>query len=435
MRICVLGTGYVGLVAGACFSDSGNHVVCADIDQQKISKLEQGEIPIYEPGLEELVIRNRKAKRLSFTSDLPTAISKSQVIFVAVGTPTTETGGLDLKYVLAATKTIREHIKSNTVVVLKSTVPVGTADKVREVLKGVPHQVEVVSNPEFLKEGTAVNDFFKPERVVVGAQSEWAKQVLADLYAPYVRSGNPIFFMDNRSAELSKYAANSFLAMKISFINEMANLCERVGGNIQDVRRVLVTDSRIGSKFLYPGCGYGGSCFPKDVQGLIHLGQEYGLSLDLFKAVHAINEKQKLILLQKIKKHLGSVLDGKTVAVWGLSFKPETDDMREAPSVSLISELIKMGCTVRAYDPVANSEAKHYFQDKVTLVEQAYDAIRGADVLAVLTEWNEFRTPDFELIKRELKSSVIFDGRNLYNRQSLESQGIKHYCIGQPDPI
>jgi UDPglucose 6-dehydrogenase len=435
MRICVLGTGYVGLVAGACFSDSGNHVVCADVDLKKIQKLEQGEIPIYEPGLEELVSRNRKAKRLSFTTEIPEAISKSQVVFIAVGTPTTESGGLDLKYVLSAAKMIRENLKQNAIVVLKSTVPVGTADKVREVLKGISYQVEVVSNPEFLKEGTAVNDFFKPERVVVGAQSEWAKQVLADLYAPYVRSGNPIFFMDNRSAELSKYAANAFLAMKISFINEMANLCERVGGNIHDVRRVLVTDSRIGSKFLYPGCGYGGSCFPKDVQGLIHLGKEFNMPMDLFQSVHSVNEKQKLVILEKIKRHFGSNLQGKTIAIWGLSFKPETDDMREAPSVSLITELIKNGCKVKAYDPVAMTEAKHYFQEKISLVEQAYDVLSGADALAILTEWNEFRTPDFDAIKRDLRSSVIFDGRNLYNRQSLENQGIKYYCIGQPDPL
>jgi len=435
MRICVLGTGYVGLVAGACFSDSGNHVVCADVDSRKVEKLLAGQIPIYEPGLDELVSRNRKANRLSFTTDIPNSISKSQVVFIAVGTPTTESGALDLTYVLSAAKMIRENVRGSTVVILKSTVPVGTADKVREVLKGVSHQVEVVSNPEFLKEGTAVNDFMKPERVVVGTQSEWAKQVMADLYAPYVRSGNPIFFMDNRSAELAKYAANAFLATKISFINEMANLCERVGGNIQEVRKVLVTDSRIGSKFLYPGCGYGGSCFPKDVQGLIHLGKEYGLGLDMFRAVHSVNEKQKLVLLEKMKKHFGSALPGKTVAVWGLAFKPETDDMREAPAVSLINELLKLGCHVKAYDPVARHEAKNYFKDQIQLAEQAYDVLPGADALAILTEWNEFRTPDFEAIKRELKNPVVFDGRNLYSRTSLESQGLKYYCIGQVDPV
>ncbi len=434
MRICVLGTGYVGLVAGACFSDSGNHVVCADVDSRKVEKLLAGQIPIYEPGLDELVSRNRKANRLSFTTDISTSISKSQVVFIAVGTPTTESGALDLTYVLSAAKMIRENVKGSTVVVLKSTVPVGTADKVREVLKGVSHQVEVVSNPEFLKEGTAVNDFMKPERVVVGTQSEWAKQVMADLYAPYIRSGNPIFFMDNRSAELAKYAANAFLATKISFINEMANLCERVGGNIQEVRKVLVTDSRIGSKFLYPGCGYGGSCFPKDVQGLIHLGKEYGLGLDMFRAVHSVNEKQKLVLLEKMRKYFGSALSGKTVAVWGLAFKPETDDMREAPAVSLINELLKLGCKVKAYDPVARHEAKNFFKDQVELVEHAYDVLSGSDALAILTEWNEFRTPDFEMIKRELKNPVVFDGRNLYNRSSLENQGLKYYCIGQVDP-
>lgn len=434
MRICVLGTGYVGLVAGACFSDSGNHVICADLDANKIEKLQKGEIPIYEPGLDELVSRNSKAQRLQFTTDIGNSIGKSQVVFIAVGTPTTESGALDLTYVLSAAKMVRENLKGNTVIVLKSTVPVGTADKVREVLKGLTYQVEVVSNPEFLKEGTAVNDFMKPERVVVGCHSEWAKQVMADLYAPYVRSGNPIFFMDNRSAELAKYAANAFLATKISFINEMANLCERVGGNIQEVRKVLVTDSRIGSKFLYPGCGYGGSCFPKDVQGLIYLGKEYGLGLEMFRAVHAVNENQKLVLLEKMKKHFGNSLSGKTVAVWGLAFKPETDDMREAPAVSLINELLKLGCKVRAYDPVALHEAKKYFKDQIELVDQAYLALPGADTLAILTEWNEFRSPDFESIKRELKSPVIFDGRNLYSRTSLQNQGLKYYCIGQVDP-
>lgn len=434
MRVCVLGTGYVGLVAGACFSDSGNHVVCADVDSKKIEKLNQGEIPIYEPGLEEIVVRNRKAKRLQFTTEIATALGKSQVVFIAVGTPTSESGALDLTYVLSAAKMIREHIRSNAIVVLKSTVPVGTADKVREVLKGLTYQIEVVSNPEFLKEGTAVNDFLRPERVVVGTQSEWAKQIMADLYAPFVRSGNPVFFMDNRSAELSKYAANAFLATKISFINEMANLCERVGGNIQDVRKVLVTDSRIGSKFLYPGCGYGGSCFPKDIQGLIHLGKEFGMGLEMFQAVHSVNERQKLLLLEKMKKYFGSTLSNRTIAVWGLSFKPETDDMREAPSVSLISELLRLGCKVKAYDPVARHEAEKYFKGQIELYDQAYDVLDGADALAILTEWNEFRTPDFESIKNTIKTPVVFDGRNLYNRASLENQGLKYYCIGQVDP-
>lgn len=435
MRICVLGTGYVGLVAGACFSDSGNHVVCADIDPQKVAKLEEGQVPIYEPGLDEIIARNQKAKRLQFTTDIPKAIEKSQVVFIAVGTPTTESGALDLTYVISAAKMVRENLKNKGVVVLKSTVPVGTADKVREVLRGVSVEVEVVSNPEFLKEGTAIHDFMKPERVVVGTDSEWAKQVMADLYAPYVRSGNPIFFMDNRSAELAKYAANAFLATKISFINEIANLCERVGGNVQDVRKVLVTDSRIGSKFLYPGCGYGGSCFPKDVQGLIHLGGEYGMELEMFRAVHSINESQKVLLFEKMKKYFGSSLPQKTIALWGLAFKPETDDMREAPSVKLIDELIKMGCKVRAYDPVAKHEAKNRFGSQIEVVDHAYDTLMGADSLAILTEWNEFRSPDFEAIKRELKSPVIFDGRNLYHRKSLEAQGITYYCIGQTDPL
>lgn len=433
MRVCVVGTGYVGLVAGACFSDSGNHVTCLDVDKDKIQKLQQGVIPIFEPGLDELVERNSKAKRLRFTSDAEDALKDAQLVFIAVGTPSAADGSLDLKYVLSAAKTVKEKVRNNAIIVLKSTVPVGTADKVRDAIKGCQYHIEVVSNPEFLKEGTAINDFLRPERVVIGTDSEEARATMADLYAPFIRSGNPIYFMDNRSAELAKYAANAFLAMKISFINKLANMCETVGASIHDVRRAIVSDSRIGNKFLYPGCGYGGSCFPKDVQGLIQLGKEYDIPLELFESVHQTNQSQKRVLFSKIKKHFGDV-KGKTVAVWGLSFKPMTDDMREAPSVSLIGELLENNCKVKAYDPVANKEAKKMFEDKIQLCDDAYDALKGADVLAICTEWNEFRSPDFDVLKKELKSPVIVDGRNLYNPASIEAQGFKYYCIGRPDP-
>ena len=435
MRICVVGTGYVGLVAGACFSDSGNHVTCVDLDKEKISRLLKGEIPIFEPGLDELVLRNLKAKRLNFVTDLKSAIETAEVAFIAVGTPSGENGSLDLKYVYAAVESLVPFVKQDLVVVLKSTVPVGTADKARALLKNAKAKVEVVSNPEFLKEGTAINDFLRPERVVIGTNSDWARRVMGDLYSPYVRSGNPIYFMDNRSAELAKYAANAFLATKISFINDLAVLSEKVGANIHDVRRAIVSDSRIGNKFLYPGCGYGGSCFPKDVLALIHLGEEYGVPLDIFKAVHSVNERQKRLLFQKIKRHFKGGIQGKTVAVWGLSFKPMTDDMREAPSVRLISEILDAGGKVRAYDPVALGEAKKVFKDRVQFFENAYDAVEGADSLAILTEWNEFRSPDFTALRKQLTSPVLFDGRNLYNPQSLADQGFTYYCIGLPDPL
>lgn len=433
MRVCVVGTGYVGLVAGACFSDSGNHVTCLDVNQEKVQKLQQGVIPIFEPGLDELVERNTKAKRLRFTSDAQDALKDAQVVFIAVGTPSAEDGSLDLQYVLGAVKTVKDTIRNEALIVLKSTVPVGTADKVRAVIQGCKYKIDVVSNPEFLKEGTAINDFLRPERVVIGTDSESARQQMQDLYAPFIRSGNPIYFMDNRSAELAKYAANAFLAMKISFINNLANMCETVGASIHEVRRAIVSDSRIGNKFLYPGCGYGGSCFPKDVQALIQLGKEYDLALDLFESVHETNQKQKRVLFSKLKKHFGDI-QGKTVAIWGLSFKPMTDDMREAPAVSLISELLENNCKVRAYDPIANKEAKRLFEDQIQICEDAYETLKGADALAICTEWNEFRSPDFDVLKKELKTPVIVDGRNLYNPASIESQGFKYYCIGRPDP-
>jgi UDPglucose 6-dehydrogenase len=434
MRVSVMGTGYVGLVAGACLSDSGNHVICVDVDKEKISRLLQGILPIYEPGLEEIVMRNIKAKRLHFTTEGPAAIAQSQVIFIAVGTPSGDDGSLDLKYVTEAVKTVRDSLKAPATVVMKSTVPVGTADMVRGILKDCPYTTDVVSNPEFLKEGTAINDFLKPERVIIGCQTDNAKRLMADLYGPYIRGGNPILFMSNRSAELAKYAANAFLATKISYINDMALLSEKVGADIHDVRRALVTDSRIGNKFLYPGCGYGGSCFPKDVLAIIQLGKQNELPLDLFVSTHQANERQKRILFQKIKRHFKGDLKSKTVAIWGLSFKPMTDDMREAPSVALINELLENNVKVRAYDPVANAEAKRLFENKIEICEDAYETVHKADALAICTEWNEFRCPDFDLLKRELVKPVVFDGRNLFNPDSMMHNGFTYYCIGKSDP-
>lgn len=434
MRVCVIGTGYVGLVAGACFSDTGNHVIGLDVDAEKVAKLSRGESPIFEPGLEELLARNMRGKRLSFTTDARMAIEPSSVIFIAVGTPQDERGAADLSYVKDAIRVVRDHIKQDTIVVMKSTVPVGTADLVRGILKGINVRVEVVSNPEFLKEGTAVNDFLKPERVIIGCQSDWARRTMSDLYAPFVRSGAPILMMSNRSAELSKYAANCFLATKISFINDVALLAEKVGADIHDVRRGIVADSRIGSKFLYPGCGYGGSCFPKDIQALIHLGREYDLPLNIFEAVHGTNERQKLIMFEKIKKHFKGNLKGRTVAIWGLSFKPQTDDMREAPAVTVVSHLLQEGAKVRAYDPVAMPEARKIWQQRIDLCQDAYEATHKADCLVIMTEWNEFRTPDFDLMKREMVNAVIFDGRNLYHPESLDHQGFVYYCVGKADP-
>jgi len=435
MKICVIGTGYVGLVVGACLSDSGNRVICADIDEKKIKDLNKGKLPIYEPGLEELVQHNAKGKRLFFTTDVIDAVQKSRVIFVAVGTPVQKDNTLELKYVLSAVETIRDNVTEDSIVVMKSTVPVGTADKMRNILKEAKAHVDVISNPEFLKEGTSVSDFLRPERVIIGYDSEKARRVMEDLYAPYIRSGNPILFMNNQSAELSKYAANSFLAMKISFINELAHLCEKMDANLFQVRRALISDSRIGSKFLYAGAGYGGSCFPKDVLALIEMGKEHGVDLNLFKAVHEVNERQKRTVFEKIKKHFRGDLKGKTVALWGLSFKPMTDDIREAPAISLIRQLLDSEASIHAYDPVANSETEKVFGNRVQFYEDAYEAADKCDVLAIMTEWNEFRSPDLELLKKELKQPVIFDGRNLFSQESLGHQGFKYYCIGEPDPL
>jgi UDPglucose 6-dehydrogenase len=434
MKISVLGTGYVGLVAGACLSDSGNYVTCIDVDQEKIGRLKKGELPIFEPGLDEIVLRNVRAKRLDFVTEGREAVRQSDAVFIAVGTPQSEDGSSDLRYVLKAVEAVLDSVEHEIVLILKSTVPVGTAAKVKKLVQGAKARIHVVSNPEFLKEGTAVENFLKPERVVIGTESPEARQIMADLYAPFVRSGNPILFMSNESAEMSKYAANAFLAMKISFINELAMLAEKVGADVHEVRKALVTDSRIGAQFLYPGCGYGGSCFPKDVLALIDVGKSYGMDLTFFKCVHSINERQKRVLFEKIKSRYNGELSGKTIAVWGLAFKPKTDDMREAPSVTLINALLEAGAQVKAYDPVAKNEARRIFGSKVALNDDPYGVVKGADALAILTEWNEFRSPDFPLLKDSLSEPVIFDGRNLYNPDSLERQGFVYYCIGKKDP-
>ncbi len=434
MQITVIGTGYVGLVAGVCFADAGNHVTCVDLDAAKLALLKAGKVPFYEPGLEEMVERNRAAERLEFTGDAEKAVAKSEVVFIAVGTPQGEDGSSDLQYVLKAVEGVKEAARGELLLVLKSTVPVGTADAVRAVLKGCPYPIEVVSNPEFLKEGAAIGDFMRPERVVIGTDSLAARQKMEFLYAPFVRNGSPILLMSNRSAELTKYAANTFLAMKVSFINQIAALCEKAGASVHDVRKGIITDSRIGSKFLYPGCGYGGSCFPKDVQALVHLGKELGMPLRLFEEIHSVNEAQKKLLYAKISKHFGGGLSGKVIALWGLSFKPETDDMREAPSVSLIRELLESGATVNAYDPVAVPEAKRLFGEAVEFHSSAMGALRGADALAILTEWNEFRSPNLPAVQKEMPSGVVFDGRNLYAPESMEQAGFTYYCVGRPDP-
>jgi UDPglucose 6-dehydrogenase len=434
MNVSVIGTGYVGLVAGACLSDTGNHVSCIDVDEKKIANLQKGEIPIFEPGLEEIVTRNVQAKRLEFLTEGRKAIEDSDVVFIAVGTPAGEDGSSDLRYVLTAVQTVCDTARHETILVLKSTVPVGTSAKVKELVKSAAVEIHVVSNPEFLKEGTAVGNFLKPERVVIGTESIHARQIMAELYGPFVRSGNPILFMSNESAEMSKYAANAFLAAKISFINELACLAEKVGADIHEVRKALVTDSRIGAQFLYPGCGYGGSCFPKDVLALIDVGKTHGVALEFFRAVHAINERQKQVLYGKIKSRFNGELQGRTIAVWGLAFKPMTDDMREAPSVTLINALLAAGTRVRAYDPVAENEARRIFADRIELNDDPYNAAEGADGLAILTEWNEFRTPDFPRLKRALTQPVIFDGRNLYNPESVRRHGFHYHCIGRRDP-
>ena len=431
MNICVIGTGYVGLVAGACLADMGNNVICIDNNEDKISQLKNGIIPIYEPSLEELVKSNVLENRLFFSTDLKSAVEKSLVCFIAVGTPQGEDGSADLQYVYDVAKSIAKSMNEYRVIVDKSTVPVGTAEKVSEIIKAnTSYNFDVVSNPEFLKQGNAVNDFLSPDRVIIGSNSDKATQIMQEIYAPFFRTGNRVIVMDVKSAEMTKYASNSFLAVKISYANEIANLCEKVGANTEMVRIGMTTDSRIGNKFLFAGLGYGGSCFPKDVKALIKTGIENGCDMSIIKSADETNKKQRLLFIDKIIKKFGEDLTGKTFAVWGLAFKPKTNDMREAPSITIINELLKRGAKVQAYDPKANDEAKFYFQDRITYAKNSYDALENADVLLLLTEWNEFRRPDFDRIKNTLKTPVIFDGRNQYNSERLLEKGFDYTCIG-----
>ncbi len=432
MRIAVVGTGYVGLVAGTCFAESGNTVVCIDIDQKKVDALRRGEVPIYEPGLEELLRRNTKDGRLSFTTSYADGIPRAEVVFIAVGTPPGEDGSADLKYVLSAARSIGQHLTGYAVIVDKSTVPVGTAAKVQAaVASTTQHPFAVVSNPEFLKEGAAIDDFLKPDRVVIGSDDKRAADVMEELYAPFVRTGNPIIHMAIASAELTKYAANAMLATRISFMNEIANICNRSGANINDVRRGIGSDARIGNRFLFAGVGYGGSCFPKDVQAIIKTSAELGYDFKILKAVEAVNADQKRLLVQMVKQHHGANLAGKTVAVWGLAFKPNTDDMREAPAIVVVEELLAAGAKVVAFDPEAMTEARHrHFGERITYAANPMEAVKGADALVLVTEWNEFRRPDFEAIKSAMRTPAVFDGRNIYPRATLERLGFTYYGIG-----
>ena len=433
MNVTVVGTGYVGLVAGTCFAESGNDVVCVDIDEAKIGLLKQGQIPIYEPGLEEMVRRNAQEQRLSFTTDLDSAVKKSAIIFIAVGTPQGATGHANLSYVRATAKTIAKAMDSYRIIVTKSTVPVGTADLIKQwIAEETPQRFAVVTNPEFLKEGAAVEDFMKPDRVVLGGDDPEALEAVKELYEPFLRTGNPILVMDSRSAEMSKYAANAMLATKISFINEVSRLCEEMGADISEVRRAIALDRRIGPHFIFPGVGYGGSCFPKDIRAMISMGGEKAEML-ILKAVEQVNERQKAILVEKVKRHFGPQLSGLTFAIWGLAFKPRTDDMRDAPSITVIESLLKAGAQIHAFDPEATAEAKKVFGDRIRYAGRNYDALAGASALLVLTEWNEFRRPDFKRIKELLRQPIIFDGRNIYDSSDLTKLGFKYYSIGRHD--
>jgi UDPglucose 6-dehydrogenase len=433
MKITVVGTGYVGLVTGTCFSETGNKVTCVDIDAQKVNKLSNGQITIYEPGLEKIFLRNIKEGRLTFTTELEKAIEGAEIIFLALPTPPGADGSADLKYVLGVADQMGKILKDYKVIVNKSTVPVGTADKVtKAIAKNYSGAFDVVSNPEFLREGVAVDDFMKPDRVVVGTKSERAKKLMSDLYAPFVRQGNPIIFMDERSSELTKYAANSFLATKISFMNEIAQLCERMGADVDMVRRGIGSDDRIGKRFLFPGIGYGGSCFPKDVQALIMSSDEVNYDFEILKAVEKVNALQKLSLVEKISSYYKGQLKGKHIALWGLAFKPNTDDIREAPALSIIDALVSMGATITAYDPEAMPNVKAQIGDKIQYAQSQYEALTGADFLIIATEWSEFRTPDFERIEKEIKNKIIFDGRNLFEVAKMKELGYHYVSIGRP---
>ena len=434
MRIAVIGTGYVGLVAGACLSDTGIEVFCVDIDDAKIERLRRAEIPIYEPGLEPLVQRNLEDGRLHFTTDIKAAVQQADVIFIAVGTPPGEDGSADLKHVLGVAAAIGEHMNGEKVVITKSTVPVGTAAKVRaEIEQRTRHKVHVCSNPEFLKEGAAVEDFMKPDRVVVGVDSDYAKQVLAEIYEPFVRTGNPIIFMDVASAEITKYAANAMLATRISFMNMIANLCSAVGADVDEVRKGIGTDSRIGSAFLFAGCGYGGSCFPKDVQAMIRTLHHYHINAGILEATERVNEEQKHQILERVQQRCGADLSGRTFGVWGLSFKPEPDDMREAPSLVVVRGLLEAGAQVRVHDPEAMRAAREHFGDSVSYHDVNYDVLSGADALIILTEWKQYRRPDLDRMRSLMARPLIIDGRNLFDPEKMREQGFEYISIGRPN--
>lgn len=437
MNIAIVGTGYVGLVSGACFSEMGIDVTCVDIDENKIKRLLNGEMPIYEPGLDDLVARNVKAGRLHFTTDLSACLDNVEVVFSAVGTPPDEDGSADLRYVLEVARTVGRNLKKHVVLVTKSTVPVGTARKVRAAVqeeldkRGVDIEFDVASNPEFLKEGAAIKDFMTPDRVVVGVESDRARKLMERLYRPFTLNGYPILMMDVPSAEMTKYAANAMLATRISFMNDIANLCERVGANVDHVRKGMGADSRIGSRFLYAGCGYGGSCFPKDVKALVHTGIENGYPMRVIEAVEAVNERQKSIVFDKLSATFGGDLKGKTIAMWGLSFKPETDDMREAPALVVIDKLLEAGAEIKVFDPIAMEETRRRIGDAVTYCKDMYEAVIDADAIALLTEWKQFRMPSWSIIHRAMRTRVVVDGRNIYDGEELKELGFTYSRIGQ----
>ncbi len=446
MNIAIIGTGYVGLVTGACFAEVGNNVICMDVDKAKINKLKKGILPIYEPGLEEIVKKNLFSGRLKFTTELNYAIENSEIIFLCLPTPSKKDGNADLSILFSVVKDIakilREIAKKSEgqvkkLLISKSTVPVGTADKIKEMMDKELEkfkdkvEVEVASNPEFLKEGNAVQDFMFPDRVVIGVNNGEVERVLRELYEPFVRTGAPILVMDTRSAEMVKYTANAFLAMRISFMNEIANLCERLGADVEKVRIAIGYDNRIGPKFLFPGVGWGGSCFPKDIKALIKMGEENGVNLEIVNSVYEVNERQKKVIVEKIKKHFGKDLKDKKIAVWGLSFKPKTDDMREAPSITIINELLKLGTKITAFDPVAIPNAKKIFGNKIKYAKNQYDTLKNADALVLITEWQEFREPDFNYMKTLMRTPVVFDGRNIYNPEKLKRLGFTYYGIGR----
>ena len=436
MNIAIVGTGYVGLVSGTCFAEMGVDVTCIDVNRQKIEQLEKGVIPIYEPGLEELVHKNVNAGRLHFGTDLAAVLDRVEVVFSAVGTPPDEDGSADLKYVLEVARTVGQNMKDYLVVVTKSTVPVGTAKKVRHAIqeelnkRGLQLEFDVASNPEFLKEGAAVDDFMRPDRVVVGVESDRAREIMKRLYRPFMLTNDRMLFTDIPSAEMIKYAANSMLATRISFMNDIANLCELVGANVNMVRKGIGSDSRIGAKFLYPGCGYGGSCFPKDVKALVKTAEQNGYEMRVLKAVEEVNDKQKRVLFDKLARHLGGELSGKVVALWGLAFKPETDDMREAPSLVLIDLLLEAGCRVKVYDPVAMEECRRRIGDRVEYCRDKYEAAVDAEALLLVTEWKEFRVPSWEVLKKAMRGKVVIDGRNIYDREEMKRNDFEYECIG-----